>query len=63
MSNTIPMRIPREVKNWCDEINRGVADRQIKNKLPIKPLHYAEIFSKLPKVPGLKEFMAKEIKI
>jgi len=61
--NTTTIRTPEETKKFFDEINRGYVQRLIDAKKKPKELSYCELMSKLPKVPGLKEFMIKEIKL
>jgi len=61
--NTITMRSPPELKKFLDDINTGIVKRQIELNQNPKILSYPELLSKIPKVPSLKEFMIKEIKL
>ena len=61
--NSTTIRTPEETKKFFDEINRGYVQRLINAQKKPKPLSYSELMGKLPRVPGLKEFMIKEIKL
>jgi len=61
--NTTTIRTPTETKKFFDEINMGYVQRLINAHKKPKPLSYSELMGKIPNVPGLKEFMIKEIKL